>query len=380
MPHAPRYFANDPQTLERADPHKVLLKTLTIIVTQCSPQTGPPWGWDYSGLYSGPTSTAYLFYRLSLTHPGLQLKGRTMHDWCGAYLDGPRRRHPDGVGKLDPSHCGIAQEVFAHTAVTSVAKHDLDAVAQLCSYADTLLGSGGSDEWLYGRAGYLYFLRLVKDGFRQEQRVQERIQEVIERVIDRILQSPRPWTWHKEAYLGAAHGAMGIITQIILSSPSRANMLESTLGELLDTQYPSGNLPPSIPVSNDDQLVQFCHGAPGFIISLTSLRTYFQDLRGRIDTAITRGRECIWERGLLTKEPCLCHGIAGNALAFDDLEKFEHYLYFMTEEQLRKRWHVGSSGVDVSADSLFTSDAGRAWAWVVADKILPKRCIGYNDL
>jgi len=36
---------------------------------------------------------------------------------------------------------------------------------------------------------------------------------------------------------------------------------------------------------------------------------------------------------------------------------FEHYLYFMTEEQLRKRWDVGSSGVDVSADSLFTSDA-----------------------
>ncbi|KAI9855408.1 MAG: hypothetical protein M1830_006466 [Pleopsidium flavum] len=242
------------------------------------------------------------------------------------------------------------------------------------------MGSGGSDEWLYGRAGYLYFLRLVKVGFRQEQRVQKHVQEVIEKVVDRILQSPLPWTWHKKAYLGAAHGAIGIITQIILSSPSRAATLESTLAELLDIQWPSGNFPSSVPVSNDDRLVQFCHGAPGFVISLASLRPYFPTLRGRIDTAITRGRDCIWERGLLTKEPCLCHGIAGNALALDNSGQFEHFLHFMTEEQLRNGWNVGSSGGDDSLDSLFTGGAGRAWAWAVADKNLAKRCIGYNDL
>lgn len=377
MSHHSRYFANDLGTLERADPHKELLASLKSIVTQCRPREGPKGGWDFAGLYDGPTSTAYLFYQLSLTHPGVQLHGRTMFEWCLAYLDAAGSRHQHKVGKLDPSHCGIAQELLAYTAVTAVAKRDLNSVAKLCDCADDLLGSGGSDEWLYGRAGYLYFLRLLKAGFSQDQKVLQRVQDVIERVIDRMLQSPRPWTWHKKAYLGAAHGAIGIVTQIVLSSPKRAHALEKILSELLDVQYPSGNFPSSSPISDDDRLVQFCHGAPGFVISLLSLRPHFPDLRKRIDAAIALATECIWDRGLLTKEPCLCHGIAGNALALDDTKKFEHFLYFMAEEQLQKAWNMSTSGKE---DSLYTGGAGRAWVWAVADKGLAKTCIGYNDV
>ena len=376
MSHS-RYFANDLETFERADPHKELLTSLKNIVTRCPPQEGPGDGWDFAGLYSGPTSTAYLFYQLSLTHPDVKLNGKTMYQWCLAYLDGPGPRQPYAVGKLDPSHCGIAQELLAYTAVTAVAKQNPNSVAKLCDWADSLLGGGGSDEWLYGRAGYLYFLRLLKVGFRQDQGVVGRVQNVIERVIDRILQSPRPWTWHKKAYLGAAHGAIGIHTQIVLSSPSRAHVLEPMLRELLDVQYQSGNFPSSSPISDDDRLVQFCHGAPGFVISLVSLRPHFSSLRGRIDTALERGRDCIWDRGLLMKEPCLCHGIAGNALALDDTEKFEHLLYFMAEAQMAKAWDIKASGKD---EALYTGEAGRAWAWAVADRGLARTCIGYNDL
>jgi len=377
MSHSSRCFENDLEVLERAKPHAELLAALKSIVTQCPPPEGPKGGWDFAGLYNGPTSTAYLFYQLSLTHPGVQLNGRTMFEWCVAFLDEPGPRHQHEVGKVDASHCGIAQETLAHMAVTAVAKYDLDAVTKLCDCADNLLGGGGSDEWLYGRAGYLYFLRLLRVGLCQYQKVVERVQNVIERVIDRILQSPRPWTWHKKAYLGAAHGAIGIVTQIVLSSPRREQTLEPILAELLDVQYSSGNFPSSSPVSDDDRLVQFCHGAPGFVISLISLRPHFADLRKRIDAAIVRGIDCIWERGLLTKEPSLCHGIAGNALALDDSKKFEHFLYFMAEEQLQKAWDMSTSGKD---DSLYTGGAGRAWVWAVADKGLAKTCIGYNDL
>jgi hypothetical protein len=31
-------------------------------------------------------------------------------------------------------------------------------------------------------------------------------------------------------------------------------------------------------------------------------------------------------------------------------------------------------------ESLFFGEAGRAWTWAVADKDLPKRILGYNDL
>ncbi len=298
-----------------------------------------------------------------------------MRDWCMAYLEGPDPRHR-AIGKFDSSHCGIAQEVLAHKTVTAVAKHDLAGLDQVCKYADNLLGSGGSDEWLYGRAGYLYFLRLLKVRFGSEPKAEERVQEVIERVIDCILDSPRPWTWHQKAYLGAAHGAIGIITQIVLSSPSRADTLESMLEELLEIQYPSGNFPSSSPVSHNDNLVQFCHGAPGFVISLVSLRPYFKNLSRQIEDAVTRARLCIWERGLLTKEPCLCHGISGNALAFESLENVKKFLYLTREEQLKKTWDVS----DEKVDSLFTGGAGRAWAWAVAETGLVGTCIGYNDV
>jgi len=122
MSHS-RYFVNDLETFERADPHKELLTSLKNIVIRCPPPEGPQGGWDFAGLYSGPTSTAYLFYQLSLTHQGVKLNGKTMYEWCLAYFGGPGSRQPYAVGKLDPSHCGIAQELLAHTAVTAVASN-----------------------------------------------------------------------------------------------------------------------------------------------------------------------------------------------------------------------------------------------------------------
>jgi len=122
------------------------------------------------------------------------------------------------------------------------------------------------------------------------------------------LEAPRPWKWHGKAYLGAVHGAFGIITQIVLTNPDRyAPKVEAELAVLLSYQFEEGNFPSSIPPGHD-RLVQVCHGAPGVISCLVSIRQYFPNLREKIDTAIRKGRQCIWDRGLLTKEPCLCHG------------------------------------------------------------------------
>jgi hypothetical protein len=38
------------------------------------------------------------------------------------------------------------------------------------------------------------------------------------------------------------------------------------------------------------------------------IKKYFPNLEEKITKAIAKGRECVRERGLLTKEPCLCHG------------------------------------------------------------------------
>ncbi len=57
-------------------------------------------------------------------------------------------------------------------------------------------------------------------------------------------------------------------------------------------------------------LMQFCHGAPGFVICLG-------DLPGdALDSLLLAAGETIWSAGPLTKGSNLCHGTGGNGYAF----------------------------------------------------------------
>jgi lantibiotic modifying enzyme len=281
--------------------------------------------------------------------------------------------------KVDSAHCGVANEHLTLIALEAAINKDTSLLDKLCSYATIITSASdtGSDEWLYGRAGYLYLLRMVRASFKGEPHALSLIQRTIEAVVRRISSSPRPWTWHGKAYLGAAHGAIGIILQVILSSPSVAPEYQQMLESLLSQQYPSGNFPSSLPAGSD-RLVQFCHGAPGFVIALVSLRPYFPALQNRIDAAIEAGRKVTWERGLLTKTPCLCHGIAGNALALVGGKEAEHFMSHMSSAALAEQDKLDES--EHRDDGLYTGEAGRAWAWAVADKGLDRTCIGFNDL
>ena len=125
--------------------------------------------------------------------------------------------------------------------------------------------------------------------------------------------------------------------------------------------------------------MQFCHGAPGVVSSLVSMRTHFPALETRIDEAVRRGREAIRERGLLTKLPCLCHGISGNALALER-DEFEHFLSYTTRGEVRAMEKDGVLERSEQPESLWCGEAGQAWAWAVADCQLERRFLGYNDI
>ena len=69
----------------------------------------------------------------------------------------------------------------------------------------------------------------------------------------------------------------------------------------------SADEPPGTP---QKWLMQFCHGAPGFVICLA-------DLPGRVlDPLLVEAGEATWAAGPLAKGSNLCHGTAGNAYAF----------------------------------------------------------------
>jgi hypothetical protein len=57
-------------------------------------------------------------------------------------------------------------------------------------------------------------------------------------------------------------------------------------------------------------LMQFCHGAPGFVICLGDLPA------NDLDSLLIAAGETVWSAGPLTKGSNLCHGTAGNGYAF----------------------------------------------------------------
>lgn len=379
-----RYIKHSNLPSTQAEAHAELLASLTRINAYNPPVQTCSTGWGFSGFYQGPTSVAYLFYRLGQIYgPDFQFKGQSLLDWAQAYLD-------LGIyGKqhaVDANHCGIAAEVLAQLALRAVIEEDPSLVQKLCSYESIVNdvhadseGEQGSNEWLYGRAGYLYLLRLARSGFENDPKTLRMIEKTIEATVQRILASKQPWTWHGKQYLGAVHGTFGIICQVVLSSPVSSTFLEPLLQQVLETQFPSGNYPSSIPVGSD-KLVQFCHGGPGAVVALRSIRRHFPSLHDRIDAVVSAVQNEVWRRGVLTKEPCLCHGTPGNALALDDDAQFQHFVALFTSEMLESQGWLEAAGQSDEFVGLFTGEAGRAWAWAMADRKLEKTCIGFNDI
>ncbi|KAI9795132.1 MAG: hypothetical protein M1816_000154 [Peltula sp. TS41687] len=377
--HLKNEWALSEAPLSQLDAHSNLIASLTRIVNEQAPDKSPPEGWERTGLFIGPTGIAYLFFRLSTHYPELRIQGHRLATWAQRYLD-IRRSQYHTLANANPTHCGISHDLLAVTAVDAAMHHqDWTALQRFCNQIPAALEPGwGSDEWLYGRAGLLYLIRMVKEHRRHDAETQTTLQRMLDAVVARILQTPRPWKWLGKEYYGAVHGTIGIITQCLLSSPLQAaERLEPDLLAMLAAQDPAGNWPPS--VRGRSELVQFCHGAPGFVLALLSLRDHYLHLQDRIDDAVEKGRACIWKRGLLVKEPCLCHGISGNALALES-PRFEHFLSFTTQDYITLACETGYFRESDAPYSLMGGEAERAWAWAVADLGLEKNMIGFNDL
>ena len=70
-------------------------------------------------------------------------------------------------------------------------------------------------------------------------------------------------------------------------------------------------------------LMQYCHGAPGFVICLADMPgTSLADMPGSaLNDLLIAGGEATWNAGPLTKGSNLCHGTGGNGYAFLKLHK-----------------------------------------------------------
>ncbi|KAI5464506.1 hypothetical protein BGZ63DRAFT_153818 [Mariannaea sp. PMI_226] len=385
-----RYISNNlPLQTLGTTPAELLPWTLELLVRHAPPRQSYTER-QLGGLFTGYIGLAYLFLQLSAMYPDLKIAGHGLRDWAREYLAGDR-----GYLHLEKGHCGIGSEKLSCLAVRACVTKKREHVIEFLSNMPRLLGPYPTpqddpfpSEMPNGRAGTLYLLRMVRHWAPEyAPLVESPLQRIAERILDTDDDGRGNWEWHGKRYFGAAHGDIGIITQVVLSCPSLAPRLSSRLERLLGLQTSDGNWPSSarsLKEGRSPLLVQWCHGAPGFLYSLLSLRPYFPELNEQIDTAIHKGRELIWRHGLLTKEPSLCHGIFGNALVLPQGTRREHFLALATADAVDKvRRHdpdlFNPAAYGKKSAVLMNYLPSAAWTWAVCEQEAP-RLIMYNDL
>ena len=131
--------------------------------------------------------------------------------------------------------------------------------------------------------------------------------------------------WTQELYgeivdqIGAGHGLAGNASSILRGGPDaqvQALAAEALRATALErdglANWPQFAIAPRR--ERTDLLVQWCHGAPGMI---TSLSPFLDD--DESDRLFRAGGELTWQAGPLAKGAGLCHGTAGNGFALLEL-------------------------------------------------------------
>jgi len=108
-------------------------------------------------------------------------------------------------------------------------------------------------------------------------------------------------------------------------------------------------------------IVQFCHGAPGFVVCLG-------DLPGdELDELLLAAGETTWAAGPLAKGPGLCHGTAGNGYAFLKLHRRTGDARWLARARAFAMHAITQSERDGPRASLWTGDLGVA--------LYPRTCL-----
>ena len=210
-------------------------------------------------------------------------------------------------------------------------------------------------EVLYGRAGSILAVLFL----RQELNNQSIGKDLVIKLASEIMSEgqrcstatsstlPLMWQWHGTAYLGAAHGVVGICQTLLSLQPDELNtvdqnlntnsrqLIRRTIDGLEEYCFASGNLHSSIgSTSSRDKLVHWCHGAPGHVILLVKAATVFGD-PVYLERAKDIGKQVLMQRGLLkTKGVGLCHGISGNAYALLSIGRTTEDLKWIQQAKL----------------------------------------------
>ena len=86
--------------------------------------------------------------------------------------------------------------------------------------------------------------------------------------------------------------------------------LKNATDFILHCKQDNGNYPPALDdEGSGDELVHWCHGAPGVVYLM--VKAYRQWNEEKYLRAAFECGDLVWKKGLLTKGPGICHGVGG---------------------------------------------------------------------
>ena len=168
----PRYFDYDGALLMLSRcPHERIIASLEKLVTKYSPYVGAFPSNELKGLFRGPASMAYLLFKLSEPGTGyetLKVRECSLRQRADACLVCATKSVGEDHQSDEETECsryGTLFEIPARLAVRAAFSNDEAAVRELLVSLPRVLERGREKVWnacLYGHAGYLYLLRLVR--------------------------------------------------------------------------------------------------------------------------------------------------------------------------------------------------------------------------
>uniref|UniRef100_A0A2M4BPN4 LanC-like protein 3 homolog n=1 Tax=Anopheles marajoara TaxID=58244 RepID=A0A2M4BPN4_9DIPT len=333
-----RYFANPfPDyaggPIQRCDDHiKGLIQSYVNLIVE---NTKPDRNTDQRGdLYVGDAGIAYMFLKLH----DAGIFGQEALQYAKQYIINAKTlaaRYAVRPEERCSFLCGNAgiYAVSAAIAHRHNAKQEMDedlrcfaTGIEVCKRLD--FNKNGSDEVLFGRAGYLsgiYWLHQTIDR-------QLFAQDVLTLICTTTLESgkrhrallPLYYQCYGDDYLGAAHGTSAIM-HMLIESPLQQNLssvemslVKNTVDGLLGLQDNEGNFPTTLQDcvrrARSEPLVHWCHGAAGIVYLMAKAYLVFQEQRYL--QSCVRIADLVWRKGLLRKGPGICHGVAGSGYVF----------------------------------------------------------------
>ncbi|XP_041350633.1 lanC-like protein 3 [Gigantopelta aegis] len=317
-------------------------QTINSIVEEIERKMPPDLEHCDGGLYVGNAGVAYTFYHLSVIKSFGDIKHNLLEKALQYFNISLKFATSSSCRDPRPSFILGKAGVFAVGSLISKEQGNKqlmeDFIAKYAQFYNECLNPNfyrhGSDELFVGRAGYLcgVFLLQKKLGVKvlDDKAIQSLCAVTVQsgRDFARKHQSKCPlmYDYHGTQYLGAAHGLSSILQTLLCFpdflkvDPMAEQDIRHSVDFLLSLEQPNHNYAPAMDDvgtctrPESQELVHWCHGAPGIIYLFARAYIVWGDSK-YLDACIRCG-ELTWQRGLLTKGPGICHGVSGNGYVF----------------------------------------------------------------